>query len=196
MKPLLVRLPHRELQDQEIVALATSGDVAGAVEAIQRRYGAILLGYARSRVGREDAEDAVQSVMLGLISALGKGSFVLHSSLRSYLFAAVSHRLAEVHRLASREVERFAALKDARPTQGRAADVAASEREQLRALVRRVQELPQEQRTLFVLIHLDGLEPHQIARAAGSSQAATRQQLMRVRRSLRETLREHSAPES
>jgi RNA polymerase sigma-70 factor (ECF subfamily) len=117
-----------------------------AFAALYGRYGAPLLRVAWRMLGsRDEAEDAVQDVFVGLVQA-GEALRRVRS-LRAYLFASLRHAALRRRQARPRGPERSAAGE---PASG--ADPADPRTERLERALR---SLPTEQREIIAL-HLDG----------------------------------------
>jgi RNA polymerase sigma factor (sigma-70 family) len=138
--------------DARLVAGVRAGE-AGALEAVFDRYGPPLLSFCRHMLGsREDAEDALQHVMLSAHRALLESDTEIH--LRAWLFAIARNRCRSM--LRARRVE--VALDDApASTEGLAAEV--ERREDLRAMLGDLRRLPEDQRAALLLSEL-GAQSH------------------------------------
>ncbi|WP_259312597.1 RNA polymerase sigma factor [Capillimicrobium parvum] len=144
--------------DAALVAGVRAGDPA-AFEAIFDRYGSVLLSFCRHMLGsREDAEDALQHVMLSAHRAMLASDRELH--LRAWLFTIARNRCRSM--LRARRPE--SSLEDAERwegTDGLAAEV--ERREDLRAMLADLRGLPEQQRAALLLAELGAHSHEEIA---------------------------------
>jgi RNA polymerase sigma-70 factor (ECF subfamily) len=133
-----------------------------AFAALYDRFGRVLFRVAVTMLGtREDAEDAVQEVFVGLVRA--RQSLAEVVSLRAYLFTAL--RRAVGRRAAYRKTERALATGDL--AEVAAPEARALDLEQAVRLERALQGLPAEQRELVALKVDGGLTFAEIAALLG-----------------------------
>ena len=118
-----------------------------AFAALYDAYGARLFAAACGMLGsREEAEDAVQDVFVGLVRARERLRHI--ENLKAYLFASL--RYAAIHRMRRAKALQFDTAEVAMP----AAD-AGPDAEISRRLDRALRRLPPEQREVIAL-HIDG----------------------------------------
>lgn len=148
--------------DARLVAAARAQD-PDALGAIFDRYGLALLSFCRHMLGsREEAEDAVQHVMLSAHQALLRSEDEIH--LRAWLFAIARNRCRSMLRARRAEVP----LDDVdrwTGTDGLAAEV--ERREDLRAMLGDLRRLPEEQRAALLLAELGAHSHKEIATVLG-----------------------------
>lgn len=134
-----------------------------AYAALYDRHGAALFRVARVLLGsREEAEDAVQDVFVGLVRA--RRSLPRVDNIRAYLFASL--RRAAAQRAAARQRVRAVPMDDVPEP---AAAAASPVDEWSVRLERAVRELPPEQRELVALKVTGGLTFAEIAVVLGAS---------------------------
>ncbi|HEX6712818.1 MAG TPA: sigma-70 family RNA polymerase sigma factor, partial [Thermoleophilaceae bacterium] len=150
----------RPASDQRLVEHARAGSEA-AFEALFRRYRQPLLAYCQRMLGSEaEAEDAVQQTFLAAYLTLGRLEHAV--AFRAWLYGIARHRCLSVLRM-----RRDRAVEPApEPTSDRlVADVVA--RDDLRAVLTDLAELPDEQRIAIVLAELGDVPHDQVARILG-----------------------------
>lgn len=177
----------RLASDQRLVEHARAGSEAG-FEALVRRYRQPLLAYCRRMLGSEaEAEDAVQQTFLAAYLTLGR---LEHSvAFRAWLYGIARHRCLSVLRVRQdRPVERAP-----EPVSDRlAADVVA--RDDLRAVLADLAELPDEQRAAIVLAELGDVSHEQIAGILGCSRDKVKALVFQARASLTATRAARETP--
>ncbi|MDR0962512.1 MAG: sigma-70 family RNA polymerase sigma factor [Mediterranea sp.] len=142
-----------------------------------------LLCQAKRMLGdKEDAEDIVQEVYLKLWSI--RDGLDCYDSL-SALASRITHNLC-VNRLRSASY-RQEPLEIAPPMQDSVTpDVALEQKEGIQRIELLIDSLPDAQRHILRMKHLDGLEVEEIAELTGSSAEAVRMNLSRARRKVRD----------
>lgn len=134
-----------------------------AFAALYDRFGAPLFGTAAALLNsREDAEDAVQEVFVGLVRA--RHTLARVGNLRAYLFAALRHAVGR--RSAARKRERVVSIDQA---EALSTSEPPQEGDQADRLESAVRELPAEQRELVALKINGGLTFAEIADLLGIS---------------------------
>ncbi|HET7454369.1 MAG TPA: RNA polymerase sigma factor [Solirubrobacterales bacterium] len=168
----------RAQPDRRLVDLVRDGYDA-AFEEIVRRYRRPLDRFAAAIVGGR-SEDVTQDAFSKALTAL-RGSEA-EIELRPWLYRIVRNTALNDLR-ASAPVA--AELSETLPG-GRSAAAEVEAREELRALMERLQALPETQRAALVMRELEGLSHEEIAAALGVSGGAARQAIFRARAALRE----------
>ncbi len=172
----------RTQSDERLRELVTYGSDA-AFEAIVHRYRRSLVGHCVRILGsKADAEEAVQEALVSAHAALTKGTEV--RSLGPWL-QAVAHNAA-LQSLRRRTAR--AECPEQECNGHSSVEPAHAMRDELRDLVRAVQELPPRQRDAIVMRELEGRSYEEIAARLGATDGAVRQLLNRARRSMRESL--------
>lgn len=196
MQNLTVDAPSRH-DDAALAARVAGGDVA-AFELLMRRYNRRLYRLARAmlRDGAE-AEDALQDAYLAAFRSLG--SFRGEASLGTWMSRLVTNQcLARLRRQARRDnIVPMVAL----PTSAEEGDAMcttcerpetpdrALDRAQLRAVLeRKLDELPEAFRTVFVLRCVEELSVEETAQCLAIPEATVRSRQFRARGLLREAL--------
>jgi RNA polymerase sigma-70 factor, ECF subfamily len=158
-------LPTRS--DEELVGLLRAGH-PGAFEAIVERYRPRLTPYARQLLGgaHHDAEEVVQDAFVRALHALRANDNEM--ALKAWLHTIVRNRALDVLRRPVRTTdiephEPLLASMSADP------HAALARREELRALIGGLRELPERQRTALVLHELGGASHESIGRRLGVS---------------------------
>jgi RNA polymerase sigma-70 factor (ECF subfamily) len=178
------------IADTALAARVAAGDGA-AFELVMRRYNRRLFRIARSVLRDDaDAEDALQEVYLAAYRAIG--SFRGESSLATWLSRLVlNHCIARRRRGLRREnivsIVADEALDD-HEDDGDTPDRALV-RAELRSLIeRKVDELPELFRTVFVLRAIEELSVEETAQLLAIPEATVRTRHFRARSLLRESL--------
>jgi RNA polymerase sigma-70 factor (ECF subfamily) len=171
--------------DLELAARCLAG-VPGAFEELYRRYAPRLFGVACRLVGRTEAEDLLQEIMLTAHRKLGlyKGE----SSLGTWLFRLGTNVCLD--QLRSRSA-RFAQMTDAiedepnAPPAGAGPVLGVIDRLDLE---RALAALPPGCRTVFVLHDVEGFEHREVAEMLGIADGTSKSQLHKARMRLRQML--------
>lgn len=181
-----IRAELAELPDRALAAAAAVGD-RFAFEEIARRFGPDMLRYATHLLSdRGAAEDIVQD---SLVDAWrGIRTFRAESSVRTWLFSVVSHKVIDHRRRRS-----VAPVEDwvlERPSLDPKDDPssAASEASFLSALDVALAGLPYRQRACWLLREVEGMKHADIGTVMSLSPGAVRGHLTRARATLGERL--------
>lgn len=185
----------RSLPDPELAARAIRGD-AGAFEAIMRRYNQVLFRTARSVLrSDEETEDALQDAYLSAWRALG--SYRAEAKLSTWLVRIVlNEALGRVRKrhgnvvpldmVLGQVMSEEEAPMEANPEEN--PDIAAG-RAQLRRLIEsKIDQLPAQFRTIFMLRAVQEWTVEEIAAALGIPEPTVRTRFFRARGLLRESL--------
>ncbi|MDQ3678762.1 MAG: sigma-70 family RNA polymerase sigma factor, partial [Actinomycetota bacterium] len=168
--------------DERLIVLVRRGNQA-AFEVLVGRYQSRLLAFCRHMLGsREDAEDVLQEVFAASFNAIVADDRPIH--VRPWLYRIARNRSLN-H------------LRRAQPIGVDSMDVHVSEggtttadkvhkREEFRALIGDVQDLPETQRTALLLREIDALSYEQIAEAMETTVPSVKSLLVRARVSLAE----------
>ena len=192
-------LPQQELRadDAALAASVASGDPA-AFELLMRRHNRRLYRLARAALRDDaDAEDALQEAYLRAFKAIGR--FRGESSLATWLSRLVLHecldrlrregRRRDIAQMVSTDADERVeqeSMNDRSPD-GTPHDLA--ERAEVRALLeRKLDELPEAFRTVFVLRGVEELDVSEVAQCLGIPEATVRSRFFRARSLLRGSL--------
>ncbi|MBM7415435.1 MULTISPECIES: RNA polymerase sigma factor [Nocardiaceae] len=173
---------YRELGDRALAAAAGMGD-RRAFEEIVRRLGPDMLRYATHLLSdRGAAEDIVQDALVD--AWRGLRHFRSDSSLRTWLFSVVSHKVTDHRRRRS-----IAPVEDwvfERPSQDPRDDPSrtVSDADFLSALDDALAELPYRQRACWLLREVEGMKHTEIGTVMALSPGAVRGHLTRARATL------------
>ena len=177
--------------DAELVARVASGDGA-AFELLMRRHNRRLFRIARSVLRDDaDAEDALQESYLAAYRAIG--SFRGESSLAAWLSRMVLNNCLARRRRDQRRVNIVAIVPEREDDAGQQAHFDTPDRSLVRAelralLQRKLDELPDAFRTVFVLRSVEELSVEDTAELLAIPEATVRSRHFRARSLLRESL--------
>jgi RNA polymerase sigma factor (sigma-70 family) len=168
--------------DERLIALVRRGNHA-AFEALVGRYQSRLLAFCRHMLGsREDAEDVLQEVFAAAFNAILADDRAIN--VRPWLYRIARNRsLNHLRRQQAIGVDSM----DVHLSEGglTTADK-VHKREEFRALIGDVQELPETQKTALLLREIDALSYEQIAEAMETTVPSVKSLLVRARVSLAE----------
>jgi RNA polymerase sigma-70 factor, ECF subfamily len=188
----LVMSAMAETVDSDLVARLRAGDRAAVEEAYLAHHVAIR-GFARRLVGdAAAAEDIVHEAFVALPRAIRR--FRGESSLRAFLIGVAANHSRRHVRSAMRRrraTERLAAHEDTQPR-----TVDATEQLITKQLARRLwaalDELPIDQRVVFVLCEAEQRTSVEVAEIVGAPEGTVRTRLFHAKRKLREKLEDQS----
>jgi RNA polymerase sigma-70 factor, ECF subfamily len=196
MKPVEAETLRQEIDDAALAARVRAGD-AGAFELLMRRYNRRLYRVARAMLrDAAEAEDALQDAYLAAFQSIG--NFRGDASLATWLSRVVVNQcLGRLRRQARRdnivpivsmvgpgEQEHAAMPNEETDTPDR-----ALARAELRAMLeRKLDELPEAFRTVFVLRCVEELSVEETAQCLEIPEATVRSRHFRARGMLRESL--------
>jgi RNA polymerase sigma factor (sigma-70 family) len=172
----------RTQPDRRLVTLVRDG-YDTAFEEIVRRYGKALTRYAAAIVGGR-SEDVTQDAFSKALLALRRDSGA-EIDLRPWLYRIV--RNTALNDLRDQPPD-AAELTEALGSGSRSAAEEAERREEVAELMRRLRDLPEQQRAAIVMRELEGLGHEEIASALGLSGGGARQAIYRARQALRDGL--------
>jgi RNA polymerase sigma factor (sigma-70 family) len=176
--PSLAPLPS--LSDAQLARRAGAGDDR-AFEVLHQRFATHLYRYCRVILGHhEDAEEALQSLMLRAYSALRTG--VRPKAVRPWLYR-IAHN--ECLRLIGRR-RAVNELTETEPARGGGPGEHAQLRERLHQLLRDLDALPPAQRSALVMRELGGLSHQAIGEALEERPEVVKQLIYAARQSLAE----------
>jgi RNA polymerase sigma factor (sigma-70 family) len=168
--------------DERLIVLVRKGN-HGAFEALVGRYQARLLAFCRHMLGsREDAEDVLQEVFAAAFNAILADDRPIN--VRPWLYRIARNRsLNHLRRHQAIGVDSM----DVHLSEGglTTADK-VHKREEFRALIGDVQELPETQRTALLLREIDALSYDQIAETMETTVPSVKSLLVRARVALAE----------
>lgn len=174
--------------DVALARAAALGD-RRAFEQIVDLHGPSLIRYARRAVSDlGEAEDLVQEALVAAWQSLDR--FDGRSQLRTWLFGILTHKINSARRR-----RRAVPVEDERldrPVEGPSGDLLqlASDSELRGALETALAGMPEGQRSVWVLVEVEGLGQAETAEVLRMTPDAVRGQLFRARRSLAERMRE------
>ncbi|MEJ8839144.1 RNA polymerase sigma factor [Ramlibacter sp. AN1133] len=186
----------QELDDISLAARVQARDV-GAFELLMRRYNQRLYRLARSMLRNPaDAEEAVQDAYLAAYQSMG--AFRGEASLSTWLSRVVVNQcLARMRRQARRD-NIVPMVSMGGPDEQEATHMPADEKDtpdralvraELRAVLeRKLDELPESFRTVFVLRSVEELSVEETAQTLNLPEATVRSRHFRARSMLRESL--------
>jgi RNA polymerase sigma-70 factor, ECF subfamily len=158
-------------------------DVCSLIEAEVPR----LRRYARALLRDKDrADDLVQDTIARALKKIHL--FQRGTDLRAWLFTMLHNQYVNSIRRAVRHGQTFTVEKVHLPTPP--AQLAGLE---LRDLERAIQRLPEEQRTMLLLIGLEGMSYEEVARVCGVPIGTVRSRVSRARQALRQMLEPREA---
>jgi RNA polymerase sigma factor (sigma-70 family) len=170
--------------DERLVAQIREGDDR-AFEILFNRYQPRMLAYCRGMVGSpQDAEDVLQEVFEAAHAGILAHNRPIDA--RPWLYRIARNR--SVNHLRRRRPDQGVDSMDVLPDEKGASPLERVEqREELRAIVTDVHELPRTQRTALVLREMNDLSYGDIARTMGKSLPSVKSLLIRARMSLAES---------
>src|SRR5919112_1218113 len=188
------RSPLLRLQsDERLVALTRRGQ-HGAFEALVGRYQARLLAFCRHMLGsREAAEDVLQEVFAAAFNAILADERAIN--VRPWLYRIARNR--SLNHLRRQQAIGVDSMDVHLSEGGETTADKVHKREEFRALIGDVQELPETQKTALLLREIDALSYEQIAEAMETTVPSVKSLLVRARVSLAEAaegLKRTSAP--
>ena len=198
MRPAAIDSVHKEeLPDAEIARRVAAGD-EGAFRVLMRRYNQIMFRTARG-ILRDDAEaeDAVQEAYLLAYRSMDR--FRGDARLSTWLVRIVANEAIGRSRKRSRSAEVIRLDGDSRPSDvveevnmkespSERPEQGAARAETRRLLERKIDELPDAFRAVFVLRGIEELTVEETAAALGIPEATVRTRFFRARGLLREAL--------
>ncbi len=178
-------------EDSRLVMLSREGDL-GAFNTIVERYQSHVFNLSARILGnRTTAEDATQDTFISAYKAIGK---FRGGSLRAWLLRIASNQSYDILRAAKRRPAQSLDESLENPSfQVRSGDEtpeqAAVRNELGDEIQRAIMTLPEDQRTVLVLIDVQGLSYDEAAQAAGTSIGIVKSRLSRARSRIRDHLR-------
>ncbi len=188
----LVMPAMAETVDSDLVARLRNGDRAAVEEAYVAHHAAIR-GFARRLVGdAAAAEDIVHEAFVALPRAIRR--FRGEGSLRAFLIGVAANHSRRHVRSAMRRrraTERLAAYEDTQPRSVDATDQLITKQLATR-LWAALDELPIDQRVVFVLCEAEQRTSVEVAEIVGAPEGTVRTRLFHAKRKLREKLEDQS----
>lgn len=175
--------------DPDLPAVLAAQADRSAFAVLYHRYLDRVYGYAFYQLrDHHDAEDATERIFLAAMRGLPR----FHdtgSTFRAWLFSIAHNTIANAHRTRSRR--RADPLPDAFDRPAPDADPAGlvSRADELRAVLRAVQQLPEDRRQVILLRFVDGLSSREVGEVLGRSPGAVRVLLHRALRDLEARIR-------
>jgi RNA polymerase sigma-70 factor (ECF subfamily) len=194
-----IAIPLHEMtetgEQDDLAARLRDGDRAAIEEAYVAHH-AIVRGFARRFVGDDAAaEDIVHDTFLALPRAIR--TFRGEGSLRSFLIGvAINHSRRHIRSAMRRRAatDRLAARVDLDTQHAPDASTQLADRELAEQLWRALDELPIDQRAVFVLCEIEQRTSIEVAAIVGAPEGTVRTRLFHAKRKLRERLQEEAAP--
>ncbi|MBX3162820.1 MAG: RNA polymerase sigma factor [Deltaproteobacteria bacterium] len=188
--PMLAPVQEQEKED-ELVERLRDGD-RRAVEVAYVAHHAAIRGFARRLVGDDaSAEDIVHEAFVALPRAIRR--FRGEGSLRSFLIGvAVNHSRRHVRSAMRRRraTDRLAEREELAPRTVDATDELARRR-LAGALQSALDQLPIDQRVVFVLCEVEQRTSIEVGAIVGAPEGTVRTRLFHAKRKLRELLEDH-----
>jgi RNA polymerase sigma factor (sigma-70 family) len=168
--------------DERLIALVRKGNHA-AFEALVGRYQARLLAFCRHMLGsREDAEDVLQEVFAAAFNAILADDRAIN--VRPWLYRIARNR--SLNHLRRQQAIGVDSMDIHLSEGGMTTADKVHKREDFRALIGDVQELPETQKTALLLREIDALSYEQIAEAMETTVPSVKSLLVRARVALAE----------
>ena len=168
--------------DERLIALVRKGNHA-AFEAMVGRYQARLLAFCRHMLGsREDAEDVLQEVFAAAFNAILADERAIN--VRPWLYRIARNR--SLNHLRRQQAIGVDSMDIHLSEGGETTADKVHKREEFRALIGDVQDLPETQKTALLLREIDALSYEQIAEAMETTVPSVKSLLVRARVSLAE----------
>jgi RNA polymerase sigma-70 factor (ECF subfamily) len=174
---------YTDLSDDKLVALLKQGNEQ-ALKEIFTRYNKLLYSYAYKKLeDQEEAKDLVQDLFIRLWS--NRESFLLKTSLPSYLFRAVRNRALDIFahkKIKSDYIASFQAFIDLPQS---TTDYLVREKDISALIDREIQSLPPKMREIFILSRKENYSHKEIAKKIGISEETVTKQIKRALKILR-----------
>jgi RNA polymerase sigma-70 factor (ECF subfamily) len=174
---------YTDLSDDKLVALLKQGNEQ-ALKEIFTRYNKLLYSYAYKKLeDQEEAKDLVQDLFIRLWS--NRESFLLKTSLPSYLFRAVRNRALDIFahkKIKSDYVASFQVFIDLPQS---TTDYLVREKDISALIDREIQSLPPKMREIFILSRKENYSHKEIAKKIGISEETVTKQIKRALKILR-----------
>ena len=175
-----------KLTDQQLVALLKEGDQQAFSE-IYVRYGESLAGFAASKLyNLDDARDILQDMFVKLWE--NRAQIHITSTLQSYLFTIIRHRIIDKVRKNVTREEYAAMLQSLRSVFEPAADQQLEAKQLRQNIETSLCELPPRVKEIYKLSRDEGLGNREIAEKLGLSEQTVKNQLTVALKHLRKVL--------
>lgn len=185
-------LPHHTLKnnaaynilsDKDLIKYLSEGDERAFAE-IYTRYKTVLFLHARRMLNDdEQARDTVQEIFTTLW--IKKGELQISTSLKSYLFSSVKHKILNVL-LHQKHVEKHMQMMlDVYNTGSSSTDILIQEKELSRQIESEIQALPARMREVFVLSRKEELSNREIAQRMSITEETVKKQIVYALKILR-----------
>ena len=181
--------------DRALVTRILSGDVQAFRQLIKLHERLVAHMIGRLVRQEEDREELCQDVFMKVYEKLGE--FTYQSKLSTWI-ATIAYRHA-INHLRKRKIavsdipdeESFTThfLSDANP------EKAFHDREQEELIMRMVDYLPAQYKTVLVLFHVDGMNYHEIGEVTGMPEGTVKNYLFRARHLLKEKVKQYLGKE-
>lgn len=179
---------YKDIQDRDLFVMLSGDDNEQAFVEIYDRYKAILFLHARRMLNEdEQARDVVQEIFTSLW--LKRKEIQINTSLKSYLFTAVKHKILNLI-LHQKHVEKHLdAMLDVYKSGDFSTDFVIRERELSRIIEAEIQALPARMREVFVLSRKEYLSNKEIAQRMDIAEETVKKQISYALKILRGKLK-------
>ncbi|WP_439698242.1 RNA polymerase sigma factor [Mucilaginibacter sp. AW1-7] len=174
---------YTDLPDDKLVALLQQGNEQ-ALKEIFTRYNKLLYSYAYKKLeDQEEAKDIVQDLFIRLWS--NRESFLLKTSLPSYLFRAVRNRALDIFAHKKIKSDYVASFQEFIDLPQSTTDYLVREKDISALIDREIQSLPPKMREIFILSRKENYSHKEIAKKIGISEETVTKQIKRALKILR-----------
>jgi RNA polymerase sigma-70 factor (ECF subfamily) len=174
---------YTNLPDDKLVALLQQGNEQ-ALKEIFTRYNKLLYSYAYKKLeDQEEAKDIVQDLFIRLWS--NRESFLLKTSLPSYLFRAVRNRALDIFAHKKIKSDYVASFQEFIDLPQSTTDYLVREKDISALIDREIQSLPPKMREIFILSRKENYSHKEIAKKIGISEETVTKQIKRALKILR-----------
>ena len=178
-----------QIEDSELVQRSKAGELEAFNEIVERYRSLVFNTAARILGSRAAADDAAQETFISAYRSICR---FRGGSLRAWLLRIASNASYDFLRSVRRRAEQSLDLAMERPS-GEASPEQQAEHSELGAqLQRAILSLPPDQRTVLVLVDVQGFSYEEAAEAAEVAVGTIRSRLSRARRRARDYLREQT----
>ena len=163
------------MQDHQLMALFADDDYS-AFEALYLRHKDMLYRYLLRQLTPALAEDLSQDIWLKVINA--RSTYKAEASFRTWLYTIANNRLKDHWRSQARQpIDDVRSSEDDEDLQSPSPELQAIGQQQGMTLLQLLHQLPEEQRTCFLLRHEAGLSFQQIATITDTNIEASKSRL-------------------